>query len=82
MEYGIWLSYFGSRSNFHTLRECRHHGLQEFIFNPVRGKVSWTCIECKKQRDIGVLARLEPYRRMDMEGRIIKCCSKLKEKDD
>jgi hypothetical protein len=28
------------------------------------------------------LARLEPYRRMDMEGRIIKCCSKLKEKED
>lgn len=54
MEYGIWLSKYGSRNNFHTLKECRHHGLQEFFFLSNKKRPDWRCLECHRQDYKGV----------------------------
>ena len=51
MDYGYWLS---KRGNFHTLRECRHHGLQEFCLSSSHGRPIWNCLECKRQWYRGV----------------------------
>jgi hypothetical protein len=51
MEYGIWIS---KRGNFNTLKECRHHGLQEFGFYINKTRVNWQCLKCQRQQKKGI----------------------------
>lgn len=53
MKYGIWLS-DNKNSTFHTLRECRNHGIEEFCFSTSRGRPIWTCLKCRRQQKKGI----------------------------
>jgi hypothetical protein len=57
MEYGFWLS---EKENMHTLKECRHHGVQIFYLYQSRTQPQWRCSICHSQRQKGILHGKEP----------------------
>jgi hypothetical protein len=63
MEYGIWLSKARNdgKQNFHTMRECRHHGLQDHVMYPhcidsshVNPCNYWSCKVCQRSYRNGI----------------------------